>query len=87
MKPLQLNDCSNLFKDEKAYQEFVRLLTESVTTDELRVVFADSGLVCAVMGPSAIRELMRHRILKRFADQPDLLDELRDRIQEDDLVD
>ena len=87
MKAMQLNQYSNLFRDKAAYQEFVRLLGESLEDDELHIVLSDSDVVCTVMGTETVKEIMQHRILKRFAEQPDLLDELRDRLQDTDLVD
>jgi hypothetical protein len=87
MKALQLKEYNQLFRDEAAYEEFVRLLSASLEKDELRVVFADGELVCTVMGPDAVRELMQYRIFRRFSDQPDLLDELRQRLGEEDLTD
>jgi hypothetical protein len=87
MKALQLNDYSNLFRSDEAYREFVRLLVQSLDQDELKVIFADTEVVCTVVGPSAVRDIMQHRIIKRFAEQPDLLDELRERLEDGDLVD
>ena len=87
MKPLQLSEHAGLFRDAAAYKEFVRILGSSLDNDELRVVFADSDIVCTVVSPDGIRDLMRHRILARFSEQPDLLDELRQRLEDTELVD
>ena len=87
MKALQLTEYTRLFRDENSYREFVRLLIESLDQEELRVIFSDSDVVCTVIGPAAVKEIMQHRIIKRFAEQPDLLDELRERLGDDDLVD
>ena len=87
MKTLQLNQYADLFRDKNAYDEFVNLFTASVEADEWGMIFADTEFVCTVMGPEGMREIMQRRILNRFADQPDLLDELRERLESDDLVD
>ena len=87
MRPVQLSEYAQLFRDEHSYSEFVRLFSASLDDDEVQVVFAGSQLLCTVMGPDAVREIMQQRILKRFAEQPDLLDELRDRLGDDYLVD
>lgn len=88
MRTLQLNEHRDLFRDENAYAEFVRILREADDSDELRVIFADEDALGAVVGLRAIRERMQRRILNRFAGQPDLLDELRRRLEDDEnLVD
>ena len=90
-KVLHLRQHESLFRDRESYQQFVRLLAENLEEDEVRYLFAQTDstedLVAALMSPHLLREVTEHRILKRFAEQPDLLEELRQRLNDDELVD
>ena len=89
MKTLHLTEYADLFRDKASYEKFVRVLSDSARSDEVSMLLANGELVGAVMGVEAVRDTVQARLLKRFADQPDLLDELRQRLDYDekDLVD
>jgi hypothetical protein len=49
------------------------------------VVFK-KDVVCTVLGPAALREVVQDRLLKRLSENPDILAELQKRLDSDDLV-
>ncbi len=86
MRVLQLKEYQSLFQDEAAYREFQRRLVESLSEDEEQMLFCGEQMVGALMTPKAISRIMKQRILGRFASQPDLMDEMRKRVEANDLV-
>ena len=86
MKPLILDKLIHLFKDKSAFDQFVAAFGEAAQGD-LSLVLVDNQSVGAVLSPEAAKEILYERLVKRIASSPEAIDEIRNRIENDDIVD
>lgn len=80
MPVLQLDKCQNV-------AEVVQLIRDASLQDGMQTVLYGDEFIGTVLAPNMIREVIQDRILKRFSESPKLLDELRDRLESEDIVD
>lgn len=78
-----------LFKDEASYQEFLGTFQEALSGGNLPMVLpsdTDEVLFTAI-SPELTKQVLCDKILQRFGENPSLMDELRDRLENDKIVD
>ncbi len=84
---MNLEKQKSLFKDEAAFVEFVRSWREAVKQSQMQVVMVNDEVLCTAVSPESTKQLLSERILRRFAENPELLNELKDRFESDEIVD
>lgn len=83
---LELDQFRELFKDEAAFESFAKAFTDSLQHD-LCPIFVHSELVGTTLSPAGTKNVLFDRMMHRALKNPDLLNELTDRIENDDIVD
>jgi len=62
-------------------------LTAAVSNDLIVALVHEGKVIGTFLGPEAMRDAVQQRVIKRFAEDPGMLDTLRQRFESDDLVD
>jgi len=86
MHPLVLDKHRNLFRDDESFGQFVQILTDRLSQD-FSPVLSEQRVLGAVLSPEATKEVLYERMIRRISDSPQVLDEIRDRIENDQIVD
>lgn len=86
MATLVLDEYRELFRDESAYDRFVSDIEHAMANPEITVVWAKKQYLGTLLSPTNAKSLIRDRMLQRILDRPSLLDEMKDRIENDDIV-
>jgi hypothetical protein len=78
-----------LFKDEASYQEFVETFREALSGENLPMVLPSDtdDVLFAAISPELTKKVLCDKILQRLGENPSLMDELRDRLENDKIVD
>jgi hypothetical protein len=84
---IRLEEYKNFFKSDEAYHEFVRVFRDALSGDSMPMVVADEDIFFTAVSSESTKQILCDRILKRFGENPALIDELRDRLENDDIVD
>ena len=85
---IHLNQHKGLFKDEASYQEFVAIFQQACGNGGLPMVLDDTDEVLfTAISPDCAKEILCNRILERMGENPRLVDELMDRLENDPIVD
>jgi len=64
-----------------------QVLTDAVSNDLIVALVHQGKVIGTFLGPEAMRDAVQQRVLKRFAEDPGMLDTLRQRFESEDLVD
>jgi precorrin-6x reductase len=83
---LILDKYKPLFKDEKAFQEFVQVLGGTGEAQALRLILLGEETVAALVSLDEAMERLRDRIVLRLAKSPGAIDLLKSRLQSEDIV-
>tara|TARA_R110002049_G_scaffold4601_5_gene32151 strand:+ start:219942 stop:220217 length:276 start_codon:yes stop_codon:yes gene_type:complete len=86
MSALILDEYKNLFRDDKSYLRFVRVLEDRLR-DDFSPVFSDTEVLGAFLSSDAAKDVIYDRLVQRMGKNPELLDELKRRIEDDKSVD
>lgn len=86
MNPLILDQHRGLFKDSASYEAFIQILTEGLGHD-LSPIMSDQHVLGAVLSAEATKEMLYERVIKRLSQRPELFDEIKSRIENDEIVD
>ena len=81
-----LDEHKGLFKDEASYARFIDILRSSITSDTMPIVLAEHELLFTAVPPGATKDILAERIVRRLWENPGLLDDIRDRLENDDIV-
>ena len=84
---IQLSDFKSLFKSDSAYEEMIQMLESRVENEDIQLVSTDNKVLFTAVPFNSMKEFLCARIVNRFAESPELIDELRDRIENDEIVD
>jgi hypothetical protein len=87
MSVLVLEQYKSLFRNEESFNQFISLLEESGSRAETVPVWGKSRHLATLVSPSDAKTLVQERILRRIIENPGLLDEVRDRLENDPIVD
>lgn len=74
----------SLFKDQATFEQVRQFFRESET--DIVPVVSDHEIIGAFLSPEAAREVISERVLRRLSEKPELLDELVNRLENDDIV-
>ena len=85
MSPLVLDECKPLFKDNAGYEEFVAWLVGKLGQDFAPVI-AGKNVLGSVLSPEATKEVLYDRMIQRISESPSILDDIKDRLENDDIV-
>jgi hypothetical protein len=81
-----LDEYKDLFKDEASYARFVGLLRASINENAMPIVLAEREFLFTAVPPGATKEILSERIIRRLWENPGLLDDIRDRLENDPIV-
>ena len=82
---ISLENCKDLFKDERAFRSFIEML-KAACLNGSAVVFFEGQVICSVLSPGGTKELIYERFMKKLSQKPELLVELADRLENDEIV-
>jgi hypothetical protein len=83
---LALEKHRNLFASDGAFSEFLQIVEKAAHGDGVTLL-ANQKLVGTWLSPEATRLMLQDRILGRLTKNPELLDEIADRLENDPVVD
>lgn len=86
MAVINLDKYEGLFKDAGSFQSFVLSFKSDLGSD-LSPIVANHEVVGAIVSPEATKDVLCARLAKKLSDCPGILDEIRDRLEHDDIVD
>ncbi len=86
MSALILDEYKDLFRDEDAFAQFVQVLEEKLQ-DDFSPVLSQTEVLGAFLSSEAAKDVIYDRIVRRMSQNPDLLDELKRRMENDKTVD
>ena len=76
-----------LFRDSAAFEQFLQLFRDAFRDDAMPLVVSGKELLFAAVSRDSAQQLLADRILKHLAENPDMLSELRSRLESTDIVD
>ena len=77
---LNLDEKSDLFRDENAYAQFVRWMQDQLDRD-FRPLVADGEVIGATLSIAGTKTVLSERLEQRWRRNPELLDALTERIE------
>ena len=87
MNPLILDEYRSLFRDDGSFEQFVQAVTSRLEHDLSPIISRERGVLGAILSPETTKEVLYERIIRRISESPEILDEIRDRIENDEIVD
>jgi len=86
MNALILEEYRDLFRDQEAFAKFVEEVRGKLEND-FSPILLGSEVLGAFVSPEAAKEVIYERIIGRIAKEPKLLDDIKDRLENDEIVD
>jgi len=83
---IKLDDYRDLFRDSESFSKFINAFRKASSGD-LTMLMASNEVVGSVMSPQATKDVIYDRMIQRMASKPGLLEEIADRIDNDEIVD
>lgn len=83
---LQLRKLKNLFRDDAAYAAFVHAIRGVADPGIIAVLLDDEQPICGVVSTQDAQDAMRTRIMARLMEDPQSLEEIRKRLEDDRMV-
>jgi hypothetical protein len=83
---LQLRKLKDLFRDEKAYTEFIATIRRATDPGVMSVLLDDEQPICGMISTHDAHTAMGARIVARLMDDPNTLDEIRKRLEDGRMV-
>jgi len=88
MTLIHLGSMKHLFKDEACYREFEQSIRDGLAKGDMPMFLTETDEVLfTAISPESTKEVLCNRILQRMGENPSLIDDLRDRIENDEIVD
>lgn len=84
-KAFNLDEYKPLFRDELSFQEFATALKKGLEQD-LRPIVCGEQVLGSVLSAQGTKDVLYDRLIKRITERPSFLDELTDRIENDEIV-
>jgi len=85
MSALILDEYEGLFRDHESFTKFVQVLEEKLR-DDFSPVLSKAEILGAFLSSEATKDVIYDRLIQRMGRNPDLLDELKRRIEDDKTV-
>jgi hypothetical protein len=79
---LTLDSYKELFKDEASYRSFLAAFQKAFTQHGMPLVLANNEILFTALSPESTKTLLCDRILKRLSESPELLTELKERLED-----
>ena len=86
MSVIILDEHKDLFKDEASFNKLIGVFKAALDQNAMPMVLSTRELLFTAISPEMTKEVLAERILKRFWENPDRLDELRRRLESGELV-
>ncbi len=83
---LNLEQYAHLFRDEKSCQEFASVMTGEQKAG-LRVILFHDQVIGAALSAEGAKEVLYQRLVKQLSENPDTIEKLAKRLNEDSIVD
>ncbi len=83
---LNLEQYVHLFRDERSCQEFASVIT-GVQKAGLRVIVFHDQVIGATLSAEGAKEVLYQRLVKQLSENPDTIEKLAKRLNEDSIVD
>jgi hypothetical protein len=87
MTLIKLDQHKRLFRDEASYNQFIQLFRDAFTEGQTPMVIDDENVLFAAISNQAATEMLAERILDRLGENPSLMDDLTNRLENDPIVD
>lgn len=84
---IALDNQKALFRSEAAFEEFLQVFRTAFKDDAMPLVVSGKELLFAAVSRESAQQLLADRILKRLGENPQMLADLRERLESDDIVD
>jgi hypothetical protein len=85
MKVLNIENYRENFISPEAYRQFLAALRDA--GGEARLIIDGDEVVGSFVSPEEARARIANRVIRRIAENPKMIDKLRERMSSDDLVD
>ena len=69
------------------YRTFIAVLADALRCDSAQIVLDGSETICTALSPDAAQEVLYYRLREAVRKNPGVLDEIKEGLQDDDLVD
>ncbi len=83
---LQLRKFKDLFRDDAAYAAFISAMRDIADPGVISVLLDDEQPICGVVSTQDAQDALRTRIVSRLMENPQGLDEIRKRLEDDRMV-
>ncbi len=87
MQALDLREHIARFKSEADYHAFIAVFAGALQRDSAQIVLNGRETICTALSPDAAQEVLYYRLREAVRKRPDLLDEIKEGLQDEDLVD
>jgi hypothetical protein len=87
MAAIVLDEHRNRFRSDADFDFIVSLFEQAAEEADMTPVWAKKRHLATLLSPANARSLVRDRMLQRILDDPSLLDDVRDRLENDEIVD
>lgn len=81
-----LNEYTAYFRDDDAFHQFVERFTEDLDHD-MRPIVVDGRIIGATLSAAGAKEFLGERLEQRIIEDPSILDRLKKRMENDEIVD
>ncbi len=79
---IKLDEYRHLFRDDAAFAEFAELLRGAMAAD-FRPIVANGNMIGTVLSAAGSKSVLGDRILRRIERNPEVIDELLNRLDEE----
>lgn len=83
---IALEEKRDLFRDNDAFENFIQFFRDAVANDATPLVVSGHEPLFTAVSPESAQQLLAGRILKRLAENPEMLSNLKDRLESEDIV-
>jgi hypothetical protein len=83
---VKMDEYKGLFKDDNAYQAMLNVFTAAFSKSNTPLVFVGKEVLFTAVSPEGTKQMLTDRILKRISEHPELIDEVKDRLEHDAIV-
>jgi len=85
MAAFVLDDYRALFRSEADFDRFLPLIEGATSESEMTPVWGKKSHLATLLSRTQAKALVQERMLQRILDDPSLLDEMKDRLENDEL--
>jgi hypothetical protein len=86
MVALMLDEHRSMFRSDADFDRFVSLLEAAGGQTEMTPVWAKQRHLVTLLSQTQVHALVREKMLQTILDNPSLLDEMKDRLENDPVV-